>query len=57
MSETNKVFLVIGAGAGIGGHAAKRFAEGGYHPLLARRSDAEGLERLVGEAQEVAGVP
>ncbi|QPC99111.1 SDR family NAD(P)-dependent oxidoreductase [Qipengyuania soli] len=42
-----KVFLVIGAGAGIGGHAARRFAAGGYHAVLARRSDEEGLQRLV----------
>ena len=32
----DKVFLVIGAGAGIGGHAAARFARGGYHAVLWR---------------------
>ena len=42
-----KVFLVIGAGAGIGGHAAARFAKGGYHAVLARRSDEDGLAKLV----------
>lgn len=42
-----KVCLVIGAGAGIGGSVGKRFAAGGYHAALARRSDAEGLERMV----------
>ncbi|MHA6332965.1 SDR family NAD(P)-dependent oxidoreductase [Qipengyuania sp. CAU 1752] len=46
------VFLVIGAGAGIGGHAAKRFANGGYHAVLARRSDEEGLQRLVRQIGE-----
>ncbi|WP_435203398.1 SDR family NAD(P)-dependent oxidoreductase [Qipengyuania sp. 902] len=50
-----KVFLVIGAGAGIGGHAAKRFAEGGYHVVLARRSDEEGLARLVTQIESAGG--
>lgn len=47
MADRKPVFLVIGAGAGIGGHAAQRFAAGGYHAVLARRSDEEGLQRLV----------
>ena len=42
-----KVCLVIGAGAGIGGTVGARFASGGYHAVLCRRSDAEGLDRLV----------
>ena len=33
-----KTCLVIGAGAGIGGTVGKRFAEGGYHAALCRRS-------------------
>ena len=37
-----KVMLVIGAGAGIGGHVARRFAAGGYQTVLARRSDEAG---------------
>lgn len=41
------VILVLGAGAGIGGHVAARFAREGYHAVLARRSDGEGLQRLV----------
>jgi len=41
------VCLVIGAGAGIGGTAAARFARAGYHAVLCRRSDAAGLDRLV----------
>ena len=39
----DKVCLVIGAGAGIGGTVAKRFAKEGYHAYLARRTDEEGL--------------
>lgn len=46
-----KVCLVIGAGAGIGGTVGARFAAGGYHAVLSRRSDSEGLERLVGDIQ------
>ena len=41
------VCLVMGAGAGIGGTVASRFAREGYHACLCRRSDAEGLRRLV----------
>ncbi len=41
------VCLVIGAGAGIGGHVGKRFAREGYHAVLCRRSDEEGLRKLV----------
>ena len=33
------VYLVVGAGAGIGGTVGKRFAEEGYHSVLCRRSD------------------
>ncbi|EDL49277.1 SDR family NAD(P)-dependent oxidoreductase [Erythrobacter sp. SD-21] len=52
---TQKVFLVIGAGAGIGGQTAARFAQGGYHAVLARRSDEQGLHRLVGAIEEAGG--
>jgi len=38
---------VIGAGAGIGGNVGRRFAAGGYHAVLCRRSDQEGLDQLV----------
>ena len=41
------VCLVIGAGAGIGGNVAQRFAHEGYHAVLCRRSDADGLKRMV----------
>jgi len=55
MTDRRKpVFLVIGAGAGIGGNAAARFAAGGYHAVLARRSDEEGLARMT-RAIEAAG--
>ena len=49
------VCLVIGAGAGIGGNVAKRFAREGYHACLCRRSDEAGLQRLVGEIQAEGG--
>jgi NAD(P)-dependent dehydrogenase (short-subunit alcohol dehydrogenase family) len=49
------VFLVIGAGAGIGGTVAKRFAREGYHACLVRRSDQAGMDRLVGEIQADGG--
>lgn len=41
------VCLVVGAGAGIGGTVAARFAQEGYHAVLCRRSDLDGLNRLV----------
>jgi len=49
------VCLVIGAGAGIGGNVAKRFAREGYHACLARRSDKAGLDRLVAEIEAEGG--
>ncbi len=52
---TKPVFLVIGAGAGIGGTVAKRFAREGYHACLVRRSDKEGMDRLVAEIQADGG--
>ena len=55
MDDRRPVFLVIGAGAGIGGHAAKRFAAGGYHAVLARRSDEEGLQQLVTAIEDAGG--
>jgi len=41
---TQPVCLILGAGAGIGGNVAKRFAREGYHACLARRSDKPGLD-------------
>ena len=45
------VCLVIGAGAGIGGSVGKRFAAEGYHSVLCRRSDQQGLNTLVADIQ------
>lgn len=45
------VCLVIGAGAGIGGNVGKRFARGGYHAVLCRRSDEDGLRKLVDDIE------
>ncbi len=41
------VCFVLGAGAGIGGTVGRRFAAEGYHSVLCRRSDQEGLDKLV----------
>jgi NAD(P)-dependent dehydrogenase (short-subunit alcohol dehydrogenase family) len=49
------VCLVIGAGAGIGGNVGKRFAQGGYHAVLCRRTDNEGLDALVSEIEADGG--
>ena len=49
------VCLIVGAGAGIGGTVARRFAREGYHTCLARRSDKQGLDRLVGEIEAEGG--
>ncbi len=50
-----KVCLVIGAGAGIGGSVGRKFALEGYHAALCRRSDAEGLEKMVAEISAQGG--
>ena len=49
------VCLVLGAGAGIGGTTAARFAQEGWHSVLCRRSDEEGLQRMVGEIEAAGG--
>jgi NAD(P)-dependent dehydrogenase (short-subunit alcohol dehydrogenase family) len=49
------VCLILGAGAGIGGNVAKRFAREGYHACLARRSDKPGLDKLVAEIEAEGG--
>ncbi|MCR9104157.1 MAG: SDR family NAD(P)-dependent oxidoreductase [Gammaproteobacteria bacterium] len=51
----NPVCLVIGAGAGIGGHVGKRFAADGYHAALCRRSDETGLKRMVAQIKDAGG--
>ncbi|HAB48149.1 MAG: SDR family NAD(P)-dependent oxidoreductase [Betaproteobacteria bacterium] len=53
---TKPVVFILGAGAGIGGHVAKRFAREGYHACLARRSDRAGLDRLVDEIHQAGGL-
>ncbi len=49
------VCLVIGAGAGIGGNVGRRFAREGYHAVLCRRSDEQGLNTLVEKIEEEGG--
>ena len=49
------VCLVFGAGAGIGGTVAAKFAEEGYHSFLCRRSDQEGLDKLIGDIEASGG--
>ena len=49
------VCLILGAGAGIGGNVAKRFAREDYHACLARRSDKAGLDKLVAEIEVEGG--
>ena len=50
-----KVCLVIGAGAGIGGTVAKKFATDGYHAFLARRTDEDGLNKLISDIEKSGG--
>ena len=55
-STTKKpVCLVLGAGAGIGSHVARRFSREGYHTCLARRSDRPGLDRHLAEIAAEGG--
>jgi len=49
------VCLVIGAGAGIGGNVAKKFALEGYHAVLCRRSDDAGLNAMVDSIRQAGG--
>jgi NAD(P)-dependent dehydrogenase (short-subunit alcohol dehydrogenase family) len=49
------VCLILGAGAGIGGNVARRFARDGYHACVARRSDKAGLDRLVADIEAAGG--
>ena len=49
------VCLVLGAGAGIGGTVATKFAAEGYHACLCRRSDQEGLDQMVKKIEEEGG--
>jgi NAD(P)-dependent dehydrogenase (short-subunit alcohol dehydrogenase family) len=47
--------MIMGAGAGIGGHVGKRFARDGYHAALCRRTDEEGLNTLVEDIEREGG--
>ncbi|MEH6591853.1 MAG: SDR family NAD(P)-dependent oxidoreductase [Halioglobus sp.] len=49
------VCLIIGAGAGIGGNVGKRFAADGYHTVLCRRSDEQGLHQMVTDIEATGG--
>ena len=49
------VCLIIGAGAGIGGHVGSKFAQENYHTCLCRRSDGSGLDKLVKNIQSQGG--
>ena len=49
------VCLVLGAGAGIGGTVATKFANEGYHSCLCRRTDQDGLNKLVSNIEEQGG--
>ncbi len=49
------VCLIIGAGAGIGGNVGRRFALEGYYSVLARRSNQEGLDKLVQSIRDDGG--
>ena len=49
------VCMVLGAGAGIGGTVGKKFAQEGYHAALCRRSDEDGLNRLVNDIKAEGG--
>src|SRR6185369_10859112 len=46
-SNMKPVCLVIGAGAGIGGTVARRFASEGYHAVLCRRTGQDALHQAV----------
>ena len=49
------VCLVLGAGAGIGGTVAAKFASEGLHACLCRRSDQAGLDAMVRQIEEKGG--
>jgi NAD(P)-dependent dehydrogenase (short-subunit alcohol dehydrogenase family) len=50
------VCFVMGAGAGIGGTVGRRFAREGYHAVLCRRSDQEGLDNMVAAIEADGGL-
>ena len=48
-------FATLGAGAGIGGNVGKRFAKAEYHAVLCRRTNLDGLTRLIEEIESEGG--
>ena len=53
--QGDKVALVFGAGAGLGGAIARRFAREGFHAVVTRRK-ADDLNPLVAEIEAAGGV-
>ena len=53
--QGKKVCLVIGAGAGIGVNVAKKFASSGYHAVISRRTNQEGLDNSVKVIEKEGG--
>ena len=49
------VCLVLGAGAGIGGNVAKKFANEGFHVCICRRTDQKNLNYLVKNIENSGG--
>ena len=49
------VCFVMGAGAGIGGTVGARFAREGYHAVLCRRTDEDGLKKMIEKIESEGG--
>ena len=54
-SQKPGVCLVVGAGAGIGAHVARRFALSGLTAVLCRRTNQEGLDAAVRAIEDEGG--
>jgi NAD(P)-dependent dehydrogenase (short-subunit alcohol dehydrogenase family) len=50
-----RVCLIIGAGAGIGSHTGRRFANAGYHVVFVRRTNQADLDALVASVRAAGG--
>ena len=53
--QEKKVCLVIGAGAGIGVNVARKFASSGYHSVISRRTNQDGLDIAVKNIEKEGG--
>ena len=53
--QEKKVCLVIGAGAGIGVNVAKKFSMSGYHAVISRRTNQEGLDNSIASIEKEGG--